>query len=220
MRKLNRTVAVGVAGLALVGGAGAAIAASQDDEERQAFLNDAAGRLGVQPQALENALEEAALARVDAALAAGRITQAQADSMKARIRSGEGPLIGGFVHHGPGHHGIGLRAVFDAAAAYLGITEAELHQAKHDGKSLATIAGETGKSVAGLKQAMLAAAAKELDDAVSAGDLTAAQRREILADLEAGIDEIVQGTGFGRRGFRQGPGTGFLLPPAVDSQTA
>src|SRR4029077_10844500 len=94
--------------------------------ERQAFLNDAAGRLGTTSAKLDAALKAAAIDRVDAALAAGRITKADADAMKAAITSGNLPLgVGrgpGFGIHGDMHGGKFL----DSAATYLGLSEDQL----------------------------------------------------------------------------------------------
>jgi len=201
--KRNRLAVVGLAGLALAAGGGAAVAASGNGE-RQAFLDDAAKRLGVDSSKLESALEEAAIARADAAVAAGRLTAEEAARMKEHIRSGEGPLFGtGDLGHPRG--GLPLRTMLAAAASYLGVTEVALHEALLDGKSLAKLAEERGKSVDGLEQAVQAAARKELDEAVRAGDLTAAQRTEALERLAEHIDDVVH---------RSGPGPGpRLIPP-------
>jgi hypothetical protein len=58
-------VALALAAAGLVGGGGVAVAQSRGDDpagEREAFLADAADRLGVEPGELESALEEAAVA--------------------------------------------------------------------------------------------------------------------------------------------------------------
>src|SRR5579859_4262633 len=127
----KRIVLIGaVAALAAGGAVGGALAASgtfDPKAERQAFLNDAAGRLGVTSAKLEDALKQAAIDRVDAALAAGQITQDEANSMKAAINAGGVPI--GIPGAGPGfHHGFGLRGgdVLDAAATYLGLTDDQL----------------------------------------------------------------------------------------------
>jgi len=80
MKKPSKRVALigAVMALAAGGAVGGALAASgtfDPKAERQAFLNDAAGRLGVSSSKLEDALKQAAIDRVDAALAAGRITK-------------------------------------------------------------------------------------------------------------------------------------------------
>src|SRR5579885_3261197 len=130
MKRLSRrTVLVAVVAALAGGGATAgALAASgafDPGAQRQAFLNDAAGRLGVSSQQLEDALKQAALDRVDAALAAATITQAQADRLKAAIEAGRVPFGGlGFGFR----HGLGLRVRahgLAAAAAYLGLSQDE-----------------------------------------------------------------------------------------------
>src|SRR5207302_5860179 len=109
MRKPSkRTAIIGAAVVAVSGGAvGGAIAASGPDPaaEQQAYLNDAAGRLGTSSGKLEAALKAAAIDRVDAALAAGRITKDEAQAMKDAINSGRVPLGPGFGFHVEGHAG-------------------------------------------------------------------------------------------------------------------
>src|SRR5712691_4461493 len=123
-------IALGAAAAAAVVGGGAAIAASQPwspTAESQAVINDAAKQLGVSPTDLSAALKKALKDRVDIAVQAGRLTKAQGDASKARIDAGEAPLVfgpGGWGHGGFGH--IGPHGDLDAAASYLGLTEAEL----------------------------------------------------------------------------------------------
>jgi len=205
----SKIAGVTVAAAALVGG-GAAIAADRlsPTQESDAVVADAAKQLGVDPSKLDAALTKALQNRVDAAVAAGRITKAQGDEMKARIAAGEVPLVGigpgggapGFGHHF--HHFADL----DAAASYLGVTEAALRTSLSDGSTLADIAKEKGKSVAGLKAALVAAAKADIAQAVKDGKLTEAQQTEILANLSDRIDGLVNGelrlhTDHGPRGF-------------------
>ena len=202
---------------ALVGG-GAAIAADRltPKQESDAVVADAAKQLGVDPAKLNAALKKALENRVDAAVAAGRITKAQGDEMKARIAAGDVPLIGvggpGHGPHGRGHH----FATLDAAASYLGVTEAALRTSLSDGSTLADIAKEKGKSVAGLKAALVAAAKADIAQAVKDGKLTEAQQTEILAGLSDRIDGVINGEIGPRNGH--GPhGPGFEgAPPAGD----
>jgi len=184
--------------LAAVGAAGGAIAASgtfDPKAERQAYLNDVAGRLGVTSAKLEDALKGAAIDRVDAALAAGQITKDEADALKAAINSGKFPLGEGIIP-GPGFRhvgGYGFGPSLDAAATYLGLTEAQLRTQLESGKSLADVAKAQGKSVDGLKQAMLASIKAKLDQAVTDGKLTASQRDDIMAKITASIDDLING---------------------------
>jgi hypothetical protein len=194
--KSKKTVAGIGAALALVGGGvGGAIAATSDttpQAEKAAFLADAANRLGVQSSQLENALQQAAIDRVDAAVADGRLTKAEGDAIKARIQSGDfGPGIG----FGFGRMHVGFGVALGAAATYLGLTDAQLRSDVESGQSLAQIATAQGKSVDGLKQALIADAKSHLDQAVKDGKLTAAQETEFLNDLSSRIDDLVNRAG-------------------------
>jgi hypothetical protein len=203
----KRTLVVGAVVLAVCVGAGAAIAATKNvfgpKEEQEAFQAAVAEKLGVTTAELEDAYKEAALERLDAAVAAGRITETEAAEIRERIQSGDflGPPGFGFGF-GPHFH-VGVGPGLAGAADYLGLTEAELQERLRDGETLAGIADAEGKSVSGLKQALLANAKEKLDNAVQKGSITAAQRDEMLEKLEAGIDDLVNGT------VPRGPGMGF-----------
>jgi len=211
-----RLVAGAVAGLAVAGG-GAAYAAKQlgsPQQENQAVLNDAAKQLGVEPSALSAALKKALENRVDEAVAAGRLTKAQGDARKQRIESGQAPLFGG---PGRGLHEGARFGGLDAAASYLGLTDAELRTKLESGKSLAEVAKAQGKSVDGLVQALVDSAKTKLNAAVAAGRLTQSQADSILAGLKSRVTDFVNGAAphfgprNGFRGFRGGPppGPGF-----------
>jgi hypothetical protein len=146
---------------------------------------------------LVDALVAAEKKEIDAAVSAGRITQAQADriepTLKARFTDlvngtlpPRGPGFGG--HHGAFGHGL------DAAATYLGISEDALRTQLEAGKTLAQIADATsGKSAAGLIDALVAAETKEIDGALSAGRITQAEHDQILSGLKDRITALVNG---------------------------
>jgi hypothetical protein len=197
----RRTVIVGTVVLvvaigAAVSGALAAAGAFDPAAERQAYLDDAAKRLGVTSTKLEDALKGAAIDRVDAALQAGRITKDEANAMKAAIESGKLPLGGlGFgFGFGFGHRVELKQDVLEDAATYLGLTESQLQTQLESGKSLADVARAKGKSVDGLEQAILKDATSKLDQAVKDGRLTSAQRDQLLADLEVRVHSLVNRT--------------------------
>lgn len=220
MKNVKRKVVVGAAaGLAVAGG-GAAIAATQfgsPKEESQAVVNDAAKQLGVTPSELSAVLKKALENRVDAAVAAGRLTKEQGAELKKRIEAGDVPLFGGPGFAGPGHlrgfgH-LGPPGDLDAAADYLGLTEAQLEKQLNTGKTLAQVAKSRDKSVDGLISALYDSAKKKLDAGVAAGRLTKAQEESILADLKSRLSEFVNNAqlridrdgprgGLGPRGFR------------------
>jgi len=195
--ELNRKakVAVGAAAVLAAAGAGVAVAASQagsPSEESQAVIDDAAKQLGIPSSKLSDALKKALSDRVDAAVAAGRITKAEGDALKQRITSSDFPLLGG-LRHGFGHDGLFGR--LGAAAGYIGITEAQLRTELEGGKSLAQIAKDHDKSVDGLVDALFADAKQKLDDAVASGRLTRAQETEMLSALKDRIATMVNRTG-------------------------
>ena len=200
--------------------AGSAVAATKLESphaQEKAIIADAAGRLHVTPGALSSALKKALEDRVDAAVAAGRLTKQQGDQLKARIAKGRTPLPGGFgfgFEHRGGVFGRGpahgfVEAGSRAVAAYLGITEAQLRSALASGQSLAQIAKAHGKSTDGLVATIVAAAKSRLDEAVAAKHLTAAQEKAILGRLEAITKDLV--TRSPQKMLRHGfaPGFGF-----------
>jgi polyhydroxyalkanoate synthesis regulator phasin len=195
MSKSKRTIAVAVAALAVAGGGGAAIAASQGSSASpEAFFDSLAEHLGISTEELEDAARAAATDQVDAALEEGRITQEEAERLKERIQQGDAPfLFGPPLLGGPHHHGGAFLAMkFDAAAEYLGLTNAELRERLEDGQSLAEIARAEDKSVDGLKQALLDDAKARLDQAVEDGELTRERANEMLERLRGRIDEVVE----------------------------
>ncbi len=226
MSSAKRRLAVGVAGLAVLAGSGGAYAAAQSNTtttrpdpaaQQKAFLDDLAKRLNVTRDKLDEALKGAASDQIDAAVAAGRLTQAQGDEAKKRITSGTGVPLPGF-RGGPGGPGFGgrggpggpggLRFGFgngmslSAAAKFLGLTDDALRTQLQAGKSLADIAKAQSKSTDDLKAAMKTAITAELDKAVTDKKLTADQRTKILAGIDARLDQEISETHAG------GPGPG------------
>lgn len=234
-RSVKRKLVIGVVGIAVLGGGGAAYAVNKaNDNGRQAFLGDVAKRLNVSPQKLNDALKGAFADRLDAAVKAGRLTQKQADQIKQKVEQGGGPPVLGagaagrgfgpggprFLKRvgGPVHDGI------DAAAKYLGLTDKQLFNKLSSGKSLADVAGDQNKSVDGLKSAITASVKSDLDQAVKDKKLTQAQEDNILGKLDSKLGELVNRKGLGpEHGFRKhgawggkgGPGKpGSFVPPA------
>jgi hypothetical protein len=92
---LKRKVVGAVAGLAVLAGAGGAYAVTSRSNDRQTFLNDVAKRLKVTPDELNAALKGALSDRLAADVAAGRLTQAQADQIKKEAEEHGGVPFGG-----------------------------------------------------------------------------------------------------------------------------
>lgn len=203
---LNHKMAVGavvLAGCAFAGGAYAASTTSGSGA-RQAFLNDAAKRLGVTPQQLKNALSGALRDQLSAAVKAGKLTQAQANAIEQRFLQSSGlplplgPAGGPRSFGGPRFQANG--GPLGAAARYLGLTVPQLLDQLSGGKSLAQVASSKGKSTSGLESAILSEERARLDKARAAGAITASQEQQMLARLQSRVKALVNRTG-GYRGF-------------------
>ncbi|HWH93038.1 MAG TPA: hypothetical protein VNT03_04180 [Baekduia sp.] len=204
--RAKRYVLVSAAVLAAGAGGGAALAATSGDDEHhkteQAVIDDAAKRLNVTPEALRSALGAAEDAQLDQAVKDGKLTQAQADAIKKR-RQQAGSVLGGpglGPRGGPGPGGprlgfkLGRGGALDAAASALGLKVDDLLSKLRDGKSVADVAKEQGKSLDDVKKAITDGVTEELDKAVDEKKLTSAQRDRILAELEDHLDDLVTRT--------------------------
>ena len=219
----HRKLVIALTAVALAALGGGAYAATQTNTNpRQAYLDDLAKRLNVSPAQLSAAMKGALLDQIDAAVKAGRITQAQANAIKQRIESGQAPPFF-FGFHARRFFGPrlgfapGLRAggPLGAAATYLGLTDVQLFQDLASGQSLAQVAKARGKSVSGLEQAMVDAARTRLDRAVKAGRLTKTQEQQLLSGLQAKVAAAVNRTRPMLRFHGQwAPGEGPALVPA------
>lgn len=81
----------------------------------------------------------------------------------------------------------------EAIAETLGLTTDELHEARDAGSSIAEIAATQGVSVDDIVQAIVEDKAERLEEKVAAGDLTADEAAERLADAEERAIEKVNG---------------------------
>lgn len=85
--------------------------------------------------------------------------------MKSGTAMGNPIAMRGGMRMGMGRRG-GMRPMLSTAASYIGITTAQLRTAMRNGQSLAQIAQAHGKSVSGLKAALIAQASKQIDQLV------------------------------------------------------
>lgn len=195
----RRWLALGALAAALAVGAGAALAATGAADD--SFLGGVAKRLGISEDQLQNAIRDETIARIDEAVKNGDLTEAEGERLKERARSGEQP---GLFPAKPFARGLdfafgligpalkGAPDQLEAAADYLGLTEAQLRDELSDGDSLADIARQKGKSVDGLKAAMRSELKKDLDQAVDDDELTREQADDLYEKLSNGIDTLVE----------------------------
>jgi len=182
-------VLVSVAALAF--GAGSATAADTPS------LGDAvAARLGITGDQLRAAFKAELNARIDAAVAAGRLTPEQGAKLKKRVANTKGLGIVVRRAFAERHKGLVGRIVqvhrLGAAAKYLGMTPKEVRTVRQSGRSLAQIAASKGKSVDGLVAAIVAPAKARAAKAVSNGKLTQQRADELIARLTERVQALVK----------------------------
>jgi hypothetical protein len=191
MRRDRIAVAALASGAALVVGGGTALAdhgESKRAERCQDRLARIAERRGVSVDQLQARRDARLTARVEAALAAGRISPERAARLKERISEQEAcrrPGVTIRIAAGAG--------IFRAAARYLGLAPGEL-RAELSGTSPGALAEKHGKSVDGLKAAMLTPAKTRLERAVEAGRISRARADRTLARLAMLVNRLVATT--------------------------
>ncbi len=150
-----------------------------------------ADQLGVSVEDLLPAAKAASIAAIDAAVAAGDLTEERATALKEKIEAADGsnacrffghPFAGG--GHGPKAHFGG--PLLSVAAEALGIEPGELKQALRSGDSLQDVATAQGKDYDTVSTAILDAAKTKLDTAVAEG-LDQARADEMLSTLDEAL---------------------------------
>jgi hypothetical protein len=206
--KLAVLAATAVAGAGIAAGAVAATSGSDDQAaDLASAINKRAGT-SITADDVEGAFQDVLKQHLDEAVAAGKITQAEADRILAQAKNGGlpggaflGPPAGGrgmvFGFHGPG-----LRAgVLAAAAKLLGTTEADLRAKIEKGATLSSLAKAKGVTKADLVAA--------IQNALRAADpdLTAARAKAMATRIADGLDH--------RRHGPPGPPVDILGPVAA-----
>ncbi|MGL6279871.1 MAG: hypothetical protein ACRC50_09980 [Gaiella sp.] len=193
MRKLTLAVAGLAAAVSLVG----ANVALADDAPKQPTLIDAvAAKLGLTPAQMQAAFKAVLVERIDARVAAGQLTAAQAAKLKERIANAQGLGLGvrGKLAKQAKAFKRGLIAAskrLAPVAERLGMTRAEIRAELKAGKSLAEIAAAKGVSKDALVAAMVAPAKERLAKAVAAGRLTQTRADELIARLTERVTKLV-----------------------------
>ncbi|MGH3003021.1 MAG: hypothetical protein ACRDM1_10260, partial [Gaiellaceae bacterium] len=130
-------------------------------------LADVAAAQSKSVSGLEDALLTDVKAQLGAEVAAGRLTSDQETSALAQAQTRIGEMVD---HIGlpPGRDGGNRGGLNDAAAAYLGLTHAQLRAKLDAGQTLAQVAAAQGKSVDGLKDALVTQFRSTLDGVINA----------------------------------------------------
>jgi hypothetical protein len=136
-------------------------------------------------------LEQALLAAAEERLNAREISDERKQEIRARLPERIDKLVDKVGKPGKLRARIAKRGLLNAAADYVGLTREQLREQLRAGQSLAQIAAAQGKSVDGLKQAMLDAVKARLER--KAG-LSAERRERLLARAEKLIERLVNRT--------------------------
>lgn len=192
---LALTVAGGAGGAAVyAAGPGSTPAAGQSN-----VATELAKQLNVSPEQFLAAEKAVVVQRIDARVAAGQMTAAQAQQAKDRINAatqiGLSFERGGKRHERGGAFGTVRKDTVQAVATKLGITPQALETELRSGKSLAEVAQARNVSRDELKATMRAALKTDLDQAVAAGKLTQARADAILAKFDQYVDRLIDRQG-------------------------
>ncbi len=179
------------------------------------FMDALASELDVTRDELVAAGKAAATAAVDAAVAAGDITEERATAIRERIDASDGSGCAWFGHgfargfeHGVARGFLG-GDVFEAAADALGIESSALIDRLDAAGSLQALAEEEGVAYDDVKASVLAAVQADLDAAIADG-LDQARADAVIERLTTWLDGGGELGGFGPGHF--GPGRGGFGP--------
>ena len=156
------------------------------------FLNAVAAKLGKSPDDVLSAFKTAEHDLVNQAVQAGKLTQDQANKLNARIDQAKGlPLVRGILNRDK-------KLAETGVAQFLGMQPKDLAAELKQGKSLAQVAQEKGKTVDQLKTFLTQQAKAKLDAQVQAGKMTEARENAALQRLNSNLDKLVNRTGKAR----------------------
>ena len=146
---------------------------------------------------LEAAILADAKTHLDRAVADGKLTADAAVQRLQRLQQRVAQLVmrtGGQDGKKPGAKKkarAAIRGAVKAAATYLGLTTEQIRTQLQSGKSLAEISTAQGKSVDGLKAAIVADAKATIDKLVSSGKISPERGQRYLELIQKNVDRIV-----------------------------
>ena len=185
----------------------------------QTFVQTLAQKLGKSDADVQTAIAQTQQDLIDQAVKSGKISQAVADRLHARLQNG--PLPFSPVPYARVAKAVRARVVvgvlgheLQAAATFLGLTPAQVRDQLKAGKSLAEIAQAQGKSRDYLKTALVNDVQSQLKQRVDKGQLTQAQADQALNRFKANVDKLIDA----KRGAR--PSKGRPTPSTTPTPSA
>ena len=158
---------------------------------RQQFLDRLAQNLNISTDQLTSALKTTELQTVDDLLANHKITQAQADKLKAAINSGKDLGLGRPLKARARIALAVRREIIKSSADAIGISVGDLRNELKDGKSIADVASEHNVSLDTVKAKITSDAKAKLDKLVANGKITQAREDQALQRLANNLDTIL-----------------------------
>lgn len=196
------------------------------------YLSKLAANLGISVDQLKSALTTTDEQMLDQAVADGKITQAEADNIKAKIESGDTPLLRPFIGQGHGRgpgfgrgfargfmFGIGDGDVVKQTADFLGIDRQAVIDALQNNQTLAQIAQDHGKTADELSSYIYDQLKSNLDQAVKDNKITQAREDSTLSNAKDRINTAINNAGLGKWGGGD-KGTPDNGTPSDNSSTA
>jgi 2-oxoglutarate dehydrogenase complex dehydrogenase (E1) component-like enzyme len=188
---------------------GGSASAQENQAKRDQYEQALADKLGISVDQLDAAKNAARDQLIDDAVAAGKLTQEQADKLKSMDPSQRAALRDKL-----GHGAVTvLKDVFQAAADAIGVSPADLKTGLQSGQSLTDIAQAKGIDRATLKSKMTDILSKDITDAQNSGKITSEQAARLQKALGEHIDQVIDHKGgmpaagerhFGGKGAPQG----------------
>jgi len=147
---------------------------------------------GVDPTSVVNAVVTALTQQIDQAAAQGTIDATRAEQAKQKLPD----RANRFVNETKSTHGrrrgrAVLKDAVNAAAKEIGVSVADLKQARKDGKSIAQVAKDHDKSVDDVVNAVVKQATSDIDQAVKDGKLDSKKADEIKQKLPDRAKQLV-----------------------------
>ena len=145
---------------------------------------------GVDPTSVVNAVVTALTQQIDQAAAQGKIDATRAEQAKQKLPN----RANRFVNETKWKKGRGraiLKDAANAAAKEIGVSVADLKQARKDGKSIAQVAKDHDKSVDDVVNAVVKQATSDIDQAVKDGKLDSKKADEIKQKLPDRAKQLV-----------------------------
>ena len=158
---------------------------------RQQFLDRLAQNLNVSTDQLTSALKTTQLQTVDDLLANHKITQAQADKLKAAINSGKDLGLRRLLTARAKIAVAVRREIIKSSADAIGISVGDLRNELKDGKSIADVASEHNVSLDTVKSKITSDVKARLDKAVANGKITQTREDQLLQRLADNLDTIL-----------------------------